>query len=130
MAVCHEPTPLYADWDPTIKAVILTGAFGKLPWKSRHILIQNEERYRALANASRGGVEGRDTRRNPADQDALPAYPPGPSLPQPSYTPQAARSGGNIARQLNQRELNYLQAAPVNPPLPPYLIFPQRSGRG
>jgi pimeloyl-ACP methyl ester carboxylesterase len=28
------------DWDPTIKAVILTGAFGKLPWKSRHILIQ------------------------------------------------------------------------------------------
>jgi pimeloyl-ACP methyl ester carboxylesterase len=29
------------DWDPTIKAVILTGAFGRLPWKSRHILIQD-----------------------------------------------------------------------------------------
>jgi len=40
------------DWDPTIKAVILTGAFGKLPWKSRHILVQNEENYRALVDAS------------------------------------------------------------------------------
>ena len=40
------------DWDPTIKAVILTGAFGKLPWKSRHILFQNEENYKALADAS------------------------------------------------------------------------------
>ena len=40
------------DWDPTIKAVILTGAFGKLPWKSRHILIQDEDNYKALAEAS------------------------------------------------------------------------------
>jgi pimeloyl-ACP methyl ester carboxylesterase len=40
------------DWDFTIKAVILTGAFGKLPWKSRHILIQDEDNYRALAEAS------------------------------------------------------------------------------
>jgi pimeloyl-ACP methyl ester carboxylesterase len=40
------------DWDPRIKGVILTGAFGKLPWKSRHILVQNEENYRALVNAS------------------------------------------------------------------------------
>jgi len=36
------------DWDPAIKAVILTGAFGKLPWKSRHILIQDEGNYKAL----------------------------------------------------------------------------------
>jgi pimeloyl-ACP methyl ester carboxylesterase len=42
------------DWDPTIKAVILTGAFGKLPWKSRHILIQDEDHYKALAEASLG----------------------------------------------------------------------------
>jgi pimeloyl-ACP methyl ester carboxylesterase len=42
------------DWDPTIKAVILTGAFGKLPWKSRHILIQDEDNYKALAEASLG----------------------------------------------------------------------------
>ena len=40
------------DWDPTIKAVILTGAFGKLPWKSRHILIQDEDNYKALVKAS------------------------------------------------------------------------------
>src|SRR4029077_19659422 len=45
---------LYAatDWDPTIKAVILTGAFGKLPWKSRHILIQDEDEYKVLVDAS------------------------------------------------------------------------------
>ena len=42
------------DWDPTIKAVILTGAFGRLPWKSRHILIQEEDKYKALAEASLG----------------------------------------------------------------------------
>src|SRR3984893_17490997 len=40
------------DWDPAIKAVVLTGAFGKLPWKSRHILIQDEDNYKALAEAS------------------------------------------------------------------------------
>jgi len=45
------------DWDPTIKAVILTGAFGKLPWKSRHILIQEEENYKALADASLGELK-------------------------------------------------------------------------
>src|SRR6266851_4921804 len=44
------------DWDPTIKAVILTGAFGKLPWKSRHILIQDEDNYKALAEASLGAL--------------------------------------------------------------------------
>ncbi len=44
------------DWDPTIKAVILTGAFGKLPWKSRHVLIQDEDDYKALAEASRGAL--------------------------------------------------------------------------
>jgi hypothetical protein len=40
------------DWDPAIEAVILTGAFGKLPWKSRHILIQDEDNHKALADAS------------------------------------------------------------------------------
>ena len=45
------------DWDPTIKAVILTGAFGKLPWKARHILIQNEENYKALVDASHSALE-------------------------------------------------------------------------
>jgi len=45
------------DWDPTIKAVILTGAFGKLSWKSRHILIQDEDNYKALAEASLGALK-------------------------------------------------------------------------
>ena len=45
------------NWDPTIRGVILTGAFGKLPWKSRHILIQDEESYRALAEASREALK-------------------------------------------------------------------------
>jgi pimeloyl-ACP methyl ester carboxylesterase len=45
------------DWDATIKAVILTGAFGKLPWKSRHILIQDEDNYKALAEASLGALK-------------------------------------------------------------------------
>jgi pimeloyl-ACP methyl ester carboxylesterase len=45
------------DWDPAIKAVILTGAFGKLPWKSRHILIQDEDNYKTLAEASLGALK-------------------------------------------------------------------------
>ena len=54
-----------------------------------------------------------------------PAYSPPPSYtPQPSYPPRAGRSGGNIARQLNQQELNRLQAAPINPPLPYYTYPP------
>jgi hypothetical protein len=49
-----------------------------------------------------------------------PAYPPAPSYThQPTYT-QSGRSGGNIARQLNQQELNRLQAAPVNRAPPPF----------
>jgi pimeloyl-ACP methyl ester carboxylesterase len=44
------------DWDPAIKAVILTGPFGKLPWKSRNIIIQDEDIYKKLAAAARGAV--------------------------------------------------------------------------
>jgi pimeloyl-ACP methyl ester carboxylesterase len=40
------------NWDPAIKAVILTGPFGKLPWKSRNIIIQNEDIYRELTTAA------------------------------------------------------------------------------
>src|SRR6266436_4758441 len=43
-------------WDPAIKAVILTGPFGKLPWKSRNILIQNEDTYKKLGAASRNAL--------------------------------------------------------------------------
>ncbi len=42
------------NWDPAIKAVILTGPFARLPWKSRNILIQNDDIYDALGTAARG----------------------------------------------------------------------------
>src|ERR1700674_2902602 len=40
------------NWDRDIKAVVLLGAFANLPWKSRNILVQDEERYQQLAEAS------------------------------------------------------------------------------
>jgi alpha-beta hydrolase superfamily lysophospholipase len=43
-------------WDPVITAVILTGPFGKLPWKSRNILIHDEDIYQALSTAARGAL--------------------------------------------------------------------------
>ena len=36
-------------WDADLKAVILTGPFANLPWKSRHLLVQNEENFRQLS---------------------------------------------------------------------------------
>lgn len=56
------------DWNPAIKGVILTGAIAKLAWKARHILIQDEDTYRALAQAAR---------------DALRAGRPNATLPMP-----------------------------------------------
>lgn len=44
------------DWDPVIKGVILTGAIANLPWKARHILIQDEDAYRALGRAARDAL--------------------------------------------------------------------------
>jgi hypothetical protein len=56
-----------------------------------------------------------------------PAYPPAPRYaPQSIYAPQSVRSGGNIARQLNQQELNRLQAALAYPAPPPYYPPPPR----
>jgi pimeloyl-ACP methyl ester carboxylesterase len=52
-------TEYYAatNWDPAIKGVILTGPFGKLPWKSRNILIQNEDAYMALRAAAHDALK-------------------------------------------------------------------------
>lgn len=36
------------NWEPDIKAVVLTGMFGNLPWKSRHVLVQNEDNWAQL----------------------------------------------------------------------------------
>jgi pimeloyl-ACP methyl ester carboxylesterase len=40
------------NWDREVKAVMLLGAFGNLPWKSRNILVQDEQRFRELIEAS------------------------------------------------------------------------------
>src|SRR5438552_4041613 len=40
------------NWEPEIKTMVLTGMFGNLPWKSRHILVQNEENWSALFGAA------------------------------------------------------------------------------
>jgi pimeloyl-ACP methyl ester carboxylesterase len=40
------------NWDRDLRAVVLLGPFANLPWKSRNILVQNEERFRALIEAS------------------------------------------------------------------------------
>ena len=53
-----------SDWDPAIAGVILTGAFGKLPWKSRHILIQEEGKYKELAEASREALKAGTSAEN------------------------------------------------------------------
>ena len=36
------------NWDADLKAVVLTGMFANLPWKSRYHLIQNEENFAQL----------------------------------------------------------------------------------
>src|SRR5262249_17681990 len=40
------------NWDQDIKAVVLLGAFGNLPWKTRNILVQDEQRFHDLIEAS------------------------------------------------------------------------------
>lgn len=40
------------NWDADIKAVLLSGMFGNLPWKSRHMLVENEDNFRELSSAA------------------------------------------------------------------------------
>jgi pimeloyl-ACP methyl ester carboxylesterase len=40
------------NWDRDIKALMLLGAFGNLPWKTRSILVQNEDSFRGLIEAA------------------------------------------------------------------------------
>ena len=39
-------------WAQDIKAIVLCGMFANLAWKSRHILTQNEDEFRALTEAA------------------------------------------------------------------------------
>jgi pimeloyl-ACP methyl ester carboxylesterase len=79
------------DWDPAIKGVILTGAVAKLPWIARHIHIQDEDNYRALAQAAR---------------DALRAGRPKATLPMPMRW-----IGGRQAPVTGQHFLTYRDEA-------------------
>ncbi|HUQ74693.1 MAG TPA: alpha/beta fold hydrolase [Burkholderiales bacterium] len=48
------------NWESDIKAVVFTGMFGNLPWKSRHILVQDEDNWAQLfAAAMKGFREGK-----------------------------------------------------------------------
>jgi pimeloyl-ACP methyl ester carboxylesterase len=55
------------NWDPAIKAVVLTGPFGKLPWKSRNILIHDEDIYKSLSEAAAAAMKA----GKPGDQLAM-----------------------------------------------------------
>jgi pimeloyl-ACP methyl ester carboxylesterase len=49
------------DWSSGVRAVVLLGMFADLPWKSRYMLIADEDRYAALFRAAIGALrEGRD----------------------------------------------------------------------
>ncbi|MBI3515863.1 MAG: alpha/beta fold hydrolase [Proteobacteria bacterium] len=39
-------------WDADLKAVVLTGMFANLPWKTRNLLVQNEANFTRLAEAA------------------------------------------------------------------------------
>jgi pimeloyl-ACP methyl ester carboxylesterase len=40
------------NWDADIKAVVLSGMFANLPWRTRHVLVQNEDNFRLLSEAA------------------------------------------------------------------------------
>lgn len=44
-------------WDDAIKGVFLTGPFADLPWKSQHILVQDEENFNALIDSAMGALK-------------------------------------------------------------------------
>jgi pimeloyl-ACP methyl ester carboxylesterase len=44
------------NWDRDIKAVVLLGAFGNLPWKTQNILVQDRQRFQGLVDAAMQSV--------------------------------------------------------------------------
>lgn len=79
------------DWDPAIRGVILTGAIAQPAWKARHILVQDDDTYRALGQAAR---------------DALHAGRPQATLPMPMRW-----IGGRQAPMTGQHFLTYRDQA-------------------
>jgi pimeloyl-ACP methyl ester carboxylesterase len=59
-------------WDPVIAAVILTGMFADLPWKSRYMLIGDDSRYNSMRQ---GALEMlRSGRSDSLLTDSMPSY--------------------------------------------------------
>lgn len=50
-------------WQGSTAGVVLTGMFADLPWKSRHLLINDESRYRALTEEAVAAVRAGDFSR-------------------------------------------------------------------
>jgi len=50
-------------WRPEIAGVILTGAFADLPFKTRHLLVGDDQEYRAMAEQARAAVAEGDPAR-------------------------------------------------------------------
>src|SRR5262249_54181240 len=71
------------NWDKDIRGVVLTGMFANLPWKSRHLLIGDEEKYRSLAAQSVELLHA-----NSADALLRTAMPMGKDLPEVPVTAQ------------------------------------------
>jgi pimeloyl-ACP methyl ester carboxylesterase len=46
-------------WDADIRGVVLLGPLANLPWKTRNILVQDEENFRALIDASMAALRAR-----------------------------------------------------------------------
>jgi hypothetical protein len=46
------------DWTPDVKAVVLTAMFANLPWKSRHLLVQDEANWRQLGQVAFDSLRG------------------------------------------------------------------------
>jgi pimeloyl-ACP methyl ester carboxylesterase len=61
------------NWDSDLKAVVLTGMFANLPWRSRHMLIANEDTFRLLSEAAFKAL------REGKERDLLPLPMRGPS---------------------------------------------------
>ena len=58
------------NWEKDIKAVVLTGTFGNLPWKSRNLLVQNEQNWSELLDAATKSLrEGKDAEVMPVQMN-------------------------------------------------------------
>lgn len=59
-------------WDPAIKGVLLTSMFANLPWKSRNILIKDEQNYHQLfQEAKQALAQGKITQTLPTEMGYL-----------------------------------------------------------